>query len=257
MALAEALIRLGVDVEVFTNGGETPFPLPTNDNQELDHVVLDVPREMPTTSALAEEHGVGITRILDAGTIMVDVGDITRRYDAYKHALLRGGFATHRPDSPRMGPIRRVCVALAGGEHYQRVYETLWERTSNLPAWVKVDYLGGENQNWDAPWEIMSKADLGICSASMTALEFACLGVPVVTYTANERQDEVQKRLVDHGLALTMDSFGDMMDRAGTAHCLNGTMSKRQMTTIDGLGADRAAEIILSSVSAPQNPHST
>jgi len=149
-------------------------------------------------------------------------------------------------------------VALAGGEHYQRVFETIWDRTSDLPKWVKVDYLGGEkNHNWETPWEIMAKADLGICSASMTALEFACLGVPCVTYTTNERQDQVQKRLVDHGLALTMDSFPTMMDRAGTAHVLNGTMSKRQMAAIDGRGASRVAQLILSNVAAPQSPHST
>ena len=101
--------------------------------------------------------------------------------------------------------------------------------------------------------DLMLEADLVLCSGGMTVYEIAALGTPGLVLAQNAREDARMRAFARHGtieyLGLGADvpvaelgaaALGLLQDAARRRE-----MSARGQALVDGLGALRAAEVVL------------
>ena len=104
--------------------------------------------------------------------------------------------------------------------------------------------------------ELMLEADVVVCSGGMSVYEIAALGTPGVVLSQNAREDARMRVFARHG-TIEYLGLGTEVDEArllDVVRALLGdpdrrrAMSARGRALVDGLGASRAAEVVLSSV---------
>ncbi len=140
-------------------------------------------------------------------------------------------------------------VAVAGPAFsHRREFEEL---AAALPRKVPlIDQAGGHIA------ELMLEADVVVCSGGMTVYEIAALGTPGIVLAQNMREDGRMRVFAGHGtiayLGLGVDvdepTIGDAVARLLADAPRRRAMSARGRALVDGLGATRAAELVLGSV---------
>lgn len=97
------------------------------------------------------------------------------------------------------------------------------------------------------PVALMANADIAICGAGQTCLEFACLGVPTVAMILADNQRAIAKAMSDAGVATILDGSAASRDIAEAVNTLAADADARQrmrrcgQALIDGRGASRVA----------------
>jgi CMP-N-acetylneuraminic acid synthetase/spore coat polysaccharide biosynthesis predicted glycosyltransferase SpsG len=101
--------------------------------------------------------------------------------------------------------------------------------------------------------ELMLEADLVLCSGGMSVYEIAALGTPGLVLAQNLREEGRMRAFARHGTVQYLGLGSDVDERAiaSAAEGLLGDverrreMSRRGKLLVDGLGATRAAELVL------------
>lgn len=137
-------------------------------------------------------------------------------------------------------------VAVAGPAFsYRRELHALAE---SLPRRLRVINEAGGHIS-----ELMLEADVVVGSGGMSVYEIAALGTPGIVLAQNAREDRRMRQFARHG---TVDYLGlgpDVEDSAlkeAVTSLLGDIVRRRQMSAqgralVDGLGAARAAEVVL------------
>lgn len=101
--------------------------------------------------------------------------------------------------------------------------------------------------------DLMLEADLVLCSGGMSVYEIAALGTPGIVLGQNMREDRRMREFASHGTIEYLGLGTEVDERAihaATAALLadaerRRAMSERGRALVDGLGAARAAEVVL------------
>jgi spore coat polysaccharide biosynthesis predicted glycosyltransferase SpsG len=105
--------------------------------------------------------------------------------------------------------------------------------------------------------ELMNWADLVISASGSTVWELCCLGAPMALAIVADNQVSNYGRLLDEGLAVGLGMLGDLIGApvprlpAVLGSPQLNEYGRRAWQTVDGQGADRVAEAVLSLVSSP------
>jgi spore coat polysaccharide biosynthesis predicted glycosyltransferase SpsG len=97
------------------------------------------------------------------------------------------------------------------------------------------------------PVALMASADIAICGAGTTCLEFACLGVPTVALILADNQRAVAKAMSDADAVTILDGSAASRDIAKTVIAVAADpsarrhMSRAGQALVDGRGAARVA----------------
>ncbi len=143
-------------------------------------------------------------------------------------------------------------VAVAGPAFaYRNEFEAL---AATLPRRVPLIHEAGGHIA-----ELMLEADVVVCSGGMSVYEIAALGTPGLVLAQNAREDARMRVFARHG-TIEYLGLGTEVDEARLREALGAllrdperrrAMSTRGRALVDGLGAARAAEVVLASVSRP------
>jgi len=139
-------------------------------------------------------------------------------------------------------------VAVAGPAFsYRREFEDLQGR---LPRKVPmINEAGGHIA------DLMLEADVVVCSGGMSVYEIAALGTPGIVLGQNAREDRRMREFAHHG-TLEYLGLGTEVDEASLQGAVRSlledvarrrAMSDRAHALVDGLGAARAAGLVLES----------
>ena len=101
--------------------------------------------------------------------------------------------------------------------------------------------------------ELMLEADLVLCSGGMSVYEIAALGTPGLVLAQNLREESRMRAFARHGTVEYLGLGSEVGERAiASAACAllgdvarRREMSRRGKNLVDGLGATRAAELVL------------
>jgi UDP-2,4-diacetamido-2,4,6-trideoxy-beta-L-altropyranose hydrolase len=191
-----------------------------------------------------------------------------------RYAMLRRQFAQNREKvRSRDGRVRRVLVYFGGTDPTNMTGLALEALAAEEFGGLEVDVVVGSNNphrerladqadnrsrtrmhgtGADMP-ELMALADLAIGAGGTTTLERLCLGLPslVVSIAANQEpscQALSERRLIKYLGA--DDSIDVPCMKAALKECLDGgvdlaDMSARGRLEVDGLGAERVAELLI------------
>lgn len=103
--------------------------------------------------------------------------------------------------------------------------------------------------------DLMQDADLVVCSGGMTVYEIAALGTPGVVLSQNAREDQRMRSFARNG-TIEYLGLGSEVSEAALRQAVTGllgdrerrrAMSERGRALVDGLGAARAAGVVLES----------
>lgn len=188
-----------------------------------------------------------------------------------RFALLRSEFADLRPATPsRLAPPERLVIALGGADPDNISRRALDGVPSLSASGLKVTLIVGQaNPHRDElvaragavgaeifvnppnAVALMASADIAICGAGTTCLEFACLGVPTVALVLADNQRAVAAAIGDAGAAVVVDGDFDFRRTVAALQALvanaeaRARMSAAGQALVDGQGAARvAAEVV-------------
>lgn len=194
-------------------------------------------------------------------------------------ALLRPAFAAARAKaSPREGAPRRLLVFFGGADPGRDTLKAL--EALSLPEFrsLAADVVVGAvnpvrekvrlacearpgtayHCQADNMAELMAGADLALGAGGTSSWERCCVGLPALLASVAENQRELTSTLARHGAALDL-GWGPDLTAAGIAGALRGlladpgrvtSMSRLCLALVDGRGADRVADRILSAAPA-------
>lgn len=226
-----------VEPSVFAALGVRDWELtPFTGSYRWAHTIVDVPDRMGYHAAQAHP----LALVEPTGAIMV----AGVRHEGFAYTLLRLEFAQYRR-GPHPGTLDTIMVAFGG---------SAWVRDTIRPSVLALRESVSRHvrfvecpRTW-TPAEAMSQADLAICPASMTALEFACLGVPTLTYTYSPETDAAQEAMIQASLTAPYDAelVEAFVRDPEFAGMFLRDVSLEQLRTVDGRGADRVASLIVS-----------
>ncbi len=103
--------------------------------------------------------------------------------------------------------------------------------------------------------ELMLEADVVVCSGGMTVYEIAALGTPGLVLAQNLREESRMRAFARHGTVEFL-GLGSDVDEAAITKAVGALladpmrrrrMSEKGRTLVDGMGAARAAELVLGS----------
>jgi spore coat polysaccharide biosynthesis predicted glycosyltransferase SpsG/CMP-N-acetylneuraminic acid synthetase len=104
--------------------------------------------------------------------------------------------------------------------------------------------------------DLMLEADVIVCSGGMSVYEIAALGTPGIVLGQNMREEKRMLEFAHHGTVEYM-GLGTEVDEAAIAAAVTSlladverrrSMSEKGQALVDGMGAARAAEVVLTSV---------
>lgn len=189
-------------------------------------------------------------------------------------ALLRPEFAEARKNlKDRDGTVCRILIFLGGSDLTDETSKVLAAinllnrrdivadvviGVNNLNRYKIESTISGMPQvschyNVSNMAEFMVSADLFIGAAGITTWERCCLGLPSLVMTVADNQVQVMKDMAKYGL-LYLIGENNKVDKYAIKDCLqyfleNPSILKKytdkSMKLVDGLGADKCADIIL------------
>ena len=149
-------------------------------------------------------------------------------------------------DSLRDLPERIELVAVTGPAFSRRAGLEALRRA--LPRKLTVIHEAGGHIA-----ELMQDADVVVCSGGMSVYEIAALGTPGIVLAQNAKEDERMRAFARNG-TIEYLGLGTEVSPAGLRAAVTALledlgrrqqMSARGQALVDGLGAQRAAEIVL------------
>ncbi|MFZ4606103.1 MAG: UDP-2,4-diacetamido-2,4,6-trideoxy-beta-L-altropyranose hydrolase [Caulobacter sp.] len=260
-----------------------------NEDATADLVVLDSYRMAPATEAVWRARAGRLAVIDDLARphdadLVLDpsFGREARDYSAPvvlagpAFALVRPAFATVRAEAlARRGEPARRCVVSLGmtdvGGITGRVAAALADSglaldvvvgagAASLRALEALAAAGRITLHIDSDdmAGLITRADLCVGAGGSSVWERACLGLPTVTLILADNQRDMAMRLDAAGVTLALDArwpglearLADAMARLVRDDGLRAGLSAASAALCDGLGADRAAEGLLSLVKA-------
>jgi spore coat polysaccharide biosynthesis predicted glycosyltransferase SpsG len=196
-------------------------------------------------------------------------------YGGPAYAILREHFQGREKelrDEPRL-----VLLSFGGGDP-QGLTLLATRALATLPASIEVVAVAGPAFSHRAEFErlaaglarrvpliheagghiadLMLEADVVVCSGGMSVYEIAALGTPGVVLAQNAREDARMQVFARHG-TIEYLGLGTEVEPQGLLQALRAllddaprrrAMSARGRALVDGLGAARAAEVVLASV---------
>jgi UDP-2,4-diacetamido-2,4,6-trideoxy-beta-L-altropyranose hydrolase len=195
-----------------------------------------------------------------------------------RHALLRPEFAALRGrTAPGRWPPRRVLVSMGGTDGANAssaVLDAL--RGCPLPADCEIILALGAGAPWlrdveakaaAMPWpcqvrvwvegmaQLMSESDLVIGAAGSSTLERCALGVPAIAVVTADNQASAAEQLLAHEASkvVPLDRLVPELPPALAALAdarVRQAMSAAAMALVDGLGAQRVADLLLEGAEA-------
>ena len=153
-------------------------------------------------------------------------------------------------------PGRIEIVAVSGPAFSFR--DALQALVAGLPRKITVIHEAGGHIA-----DLMQDADVVVCSGGMSVYEIAALGTPGVVLAQNAREDQRMRAFARNG---TLEYLGLGSEVEETALRLavealladtprRRAMSERGRELVDGLGALRAAEVVLESERRREEAH--
>lgn len=197
------------------------------------------------------------------------------------YALLRPEFSLRREEAlarrSREGAARRVFVSLGltdvnavtaqiAAALEQRDFELSFDvvTPARAPSRPVIEELCARDERFriieadDDLADLMARADLAVGAGGQTALERACLGLPSVLVILADNQRAIARALAEGGACRTA-TLEDQAEGVATAVAMlardagaRRTMSQRAAAVVDGMGADRCADEIMSLVSSKE-----
>jgi spore coat polysaccharide biosynthesis predicted glycosyltransferase SpsG/CMP-N-acetylneuraminic acid synthetase len=192
-------------------------------------------------------------------------------YGGPEFAILRSHFQG-REKELRERP--RLVLLSFGGSDPQRLTLLAARALAGLPAEVELLAVAGPAFSWRREFEalaarlgrklplineagghiadLMLEADLVVCSGGMSVYEVAALGTPAVVLAQNAREDARMRSFAHHG-SIEYLGLGTEVGEAALAAAVRGlledperrrAMSVKGRALVDGLGAQRAAELV-------------
>lgn len=196
-------------------------------------------------------------------------------YGGPGYAILREHFRGAPDKELRLRP-RRVLLTF-GGADPQGLTVKAARALDGLPAEVELVAVAGPAFPWKREFEalapqlrhrvplisgagghiadLMQDADLVVCSGGMTVYELAALGTPAVVLGQNAREEQRMRAFARHGTLRFLGLGPDVADEALFAAvqallhdgAARAEMSRNGRRLVDGMGATRAAEVVLGS----------
>jgi spore coat polysaccharide biosynthesis predicted glycosyltransferase SpsG len=260
-ALAEAFDRLGVPGELTESRPGLTADIAVVDSY-LHHA--DDPSFVDARYVAALDD---LGRDLDVDVVVDPGGTAPPRHRA-RHVLAGLAFAPLEPGlrhlaAPAVGPVRRILVTTGGADAAavgDEVAEAIaaadpeldvrlivgpWSRSSSPPGVTEVRAPNGLARE-------LRDADVVVTAGGVTLLEALCLGRCVVVLETAPNQRGAIRQAVDAGAALQSESDGAA---AAVTALVRDDDRRRELATraralVDGRGASRVAEFILSSTVA-------
>lgn len=178
-------------------------------------------------------------------------------------------------------PVRKkaenVLLLTGGGDYYRLVWKFLQEfgkreELQGLHFHLVCGYYSGQEkelsekadacpnftlyENVKEIWNLMERCDLAITAGGTTVYELCAMGVPLLGYSFADNQRPVLSYLQDQGIAPDCGDYRVLGDNlfAHMAEVLNSCrnyalrkrISEKEKVLVDGKGAKRIAEAILS-----------
>ena len=166
------------------------------------------------------------------------------------YAPLRSYYASLRKKRLAFGKARRIMVCLGGSSAAMGLVPELAADARSTGCQVVV-YGGtgpmphfGQHHHVTDQREaayLMRGTDLAISTASMTALELLCMGVPTLTVAVAPNQVAAQSLLSAYAPPYSLDALLAMVGDAPARERLSGA----SWAAVDGNGAERVAKAIL------------
>ena len=207
--------------------------------------------DVPTLVALTDEGGVTSFR-LDYLISPYGAGrnHAKRVLSGLEYAPLRSYYASLRKKRLAFGKARRIMVCLGGSSAAMGLVPELAADVRSTGCQVVV-YGGtgpmphfGQHHHVTDQREaayLMRGTDLAISTASMTALELLCMGVPTLTVAVAPNQVAAQSLLGAYAPPYNLDTLLAMVGDTPVRERLSGA----SWATVDGKGAERVAKAIL------------
>jgi len=203
---------------------------------------------------------------LGAKSLKYAVPPGTRLLQGPEYLLLRPEFRGAKSAREKVGRVL-VCFGGSDPQDYTRL---VLEACHHLEKRTRLELVVGPayahragllaaasprgvpvHQDLDGPSlaALMRTSDLAIASAGMVCCELAALGVPVVLTVASEDQRSNAVALAASGGALLVDPFSPerLVEAAQELlrdHTRRSLMGEAASRLVDGLGADRVAEVL-------------
>jgi spore coat polysaccharide biosynthesis predicted glycosyltransferase SpsG len=195
-------------------------------------------------------------------------------YGGPAYAILRSHFADRPPKEVRETP--RLVLLSFGGSDQQGLTLKAARALAGLAPAIEVVAVAGPAFPWRREFatlvgslerrvplieqidghiaDLMLEADLVVGSGGMSVYEIAALGTPGVVVAQNTREEARMRAFERHGTIRFLGlgtEVGEAELRAAVEALLadaaaRRTMSERGRALVDGLGASRAAELVLS-----------
>ena len=190
-----------------------------------------------------------------------------------RYALLRGEFRRWRERvAPRGGQVRRMLVCFGGVDASDLTGTTLDAlRTIDAGAWVVDVVVGASHPRLDDTVakctaarynchvqshqmaELMASSDLSLGAAGSTSWERCAVGLPTICVPMAHNQVAIAAGLASRGVAVTIagqrPAVADLADAIGSLvsnPSAVAAMSRAAWDLVDGLGADRVRDRVLS-----------
>lgn len=271
-AMARAVEGLSFDAVVFDHYGL----------ERAEHRAVGGRRNALVIDDLANRP-LGADIVLDAGPGRL-ASDYTDLVGGEARLLLGPAYAPVRPAfaalrkaalNRRHGPVQRLLVAL-GLTDVGGITARVVERLQRFGADLVFDVVVGGSASSLASLRVMAAADprirlhvdardmadltaaadIGIGAAGSTTWERCILGLPSVLLVLAENQRPAAEALGSRGAALVVDAadvrcnaaLDDAVARLISDDVLRWTVSRASATLCDGLGAERVAEALLSTI---------
>lgn len=197
------------------------------------------------------------------------------RYEGPAHAILDPAYAT----APKRGTViaqpPRVLVTMGGSDPYGltlqalRALDTMPEPFVIViaagPAFMHEDALavwrgtarhGYEIKRENSLLEAMVSADVAVVSFGTTVYELAATGLPAVALSITDDHWQAAEVFARYGSMISLGLYSSVEDaviQGAVRRLLNDRalwlgMAQRGQSTIDGLGAERVAKLLLSKI---------
>ena len=197
-----------------------------------------------------------------------------RELGGLEYLILREEFCT--PDRPEVvvNPVVRRILVTQGGSDTYGVTVKIARALSKVDASIEIILLLGpafqhENELEAAlkestrPFKVerdvrdiaglFSQCDLAVSGAGNTLFELAAIGVPCIVLTQEYKEIETASRVSDYGFIRNLGLSENLTEEAIyhsvleliKDYSLRDRMSRASRETVDGLGAERVADIIM------------
>lgn len=190
-----------------------------------------------------------------------------------RYALLRSQFAPRRRRGPAAGSARRVLIIMGGTDPRNIALKALRAVARTPGPRLATDLvLGFDNPHEDSlrafarasglrlrlhrgvgdMASLMSRADLAVTGAGVTALELAFMGIPALLVVLARDQADNARAMALRGTALNLgwhhrlsiDRVAERISTVASSTKRRADMSRRGLSLVDGRGVERVCAAI-------------